>query len=36
MTFVLDNSFAMRHGLPLATQDQQLKKAALAAGVEVL
>jgi len=27
---------AMRHGLPLATQDQQLKKAALAAGVEVL
>ena len=27
---------AMRHGLPLATQDQQLKAAALAAGVEVL
>jgi len=27
---------AMRHGLPLATQDQLLKAAALAAGVEVL
>jgi len=27
---------AMRHGLPLATQDEQLKIAAVAAGVEVL
>lgn len=27
---------AMRHGLPLATQDEQLKLAANAAGVEVL
>jgi len=27
---------AMRHGLPIATQDLQLKKAAIAAGVEVL
>lgn len=27
---------AMRHGLPLATQDEQLKRAATAAGVDVL
>lgn len=27
---------AMRHGLPIATQDLQLKNAAIAAGVEVL
>lgn len=27
---------AMRHGLPLATQDEQLKLAAIAAGVDVL
>ncbi|MDP2067262.1 MAG: type II toxin-antitoxin system VapC family toxin [Burkholderiaceae bacterium] len=27
---------AMRHGLPIATQDQQLKDAAMAAGVDVL
>ena len=27
---------AMRHGLPLATQDLHLKKAAMAAGVDVL
>lgn len=27
---------AMRHGLPLATQDEQLKLAATAAGVGVL
>lgn len=27
---------AMRHGLPLATQDLQLKEAAIAAGVDVL
>jgi predicted nucleic acid-binding protein len=27
---------AMRHGLPLATQDEQLKQAAKAAGVDVL
>ena len=27
---------AMRHGLPIATQDLQLKDAAIAAGVEVL
>lgn len=27
---------AMRHGLPIATQDQQLKNAAITAGVEVL
>ena len=27
---------AMRHGLPIATQDAQLKEAAIAAGVSVL
>ncbi len=27
---------AMRHGLPIATQDLQLKDAAIAAGVDVL
>jgi predicted nucleic acid-binding protein len=27
---------AMRHGLPIATQDQQLKNAAMTAGVVVL
>ena len=27
---------AMRHGLPLATQDEQLKLAAMAAGVDLL
>mgnify|MGYP003386435980 CR=1 FL=1 len=27
---------AMRHGLPIATQDQQLKDAGMAAGVDVL
>lgn len=27
---------AMRHGLPLATQDEQLKLAAIAAGVDVV
>ncbi len=27
---------AMRHGLPLATQDEQLKEAAIAAGIAIL
>jgi hypothetical protein len=29
-------AIAMRHGLPIATQDQQLKSAAMTAGVVVL
>ena len=27
---------AMRHGLPIATQDEQLKEAAVAAGIAIL
>jgi len=27
---------AMRHGLPIATQDEQLKEAAIAAGIAIL